>query len=146
MSCDNNQKAATKAAKQNGIPKQASKLAAVEAAASQKESLPELLSGETPNVRRLLALKNSKATIPASEVAKLFELEPDQPIAETVEGLGGRFGPTARLTIGKNTLGILTNGQEDTYGIQDVFITVPPTLTILNQGMAVRLAHYAAAR
>lgn len=93
MSCDNNQKAATKAAKQNGIPKQASKLAVIEAAASQKESLPELLSGETANVRRLLTLKNSKATIPASQVVKLFELEPDQPIAEAVEGLGAVLAP-----------------------------------------------------
>ena len=145
MSCDKVQKAATEAAKQNGTPKQANKLAAIEAA-SQKESLPELLSGETANVRCLLTLKNSKATIPASQVVKLFELEPDQPIAEAVEGLGDRFGPAAHLAVGKSTLGILTHGQKDTYGIQDVFITVPPTLTILNQGMAVRLAHYAVAR
>lgn len=126
MSCDINQKAATKTARQNGIPKQASKLAAIEVTASQKESLPELLSGETANVRRLLTLKNSKATIPASEVAKLFELEPDQPIAEAVDSLEDRFGPEARLAVGKSTLGILTHGQKDTYGIQDVFITFPP--------------------
>jgi hypothetical protein len=125
MSCDNNQKAATKIARQNGIPKQASKLAAIEATASQKESLPELLSGETANVRRLLTLKNSKATIPASEVAKLFELEPDQPITEAVEGLADRFGSEAHLTVGKSTLGILTNRQEDSFGVQDVFITLP---------------------
>lgn len=126
MSCDHNQKAATKAARQNGIPKQASKLAAIEATPSQKESLPELLSGETANVRRLLALKNSKATIPKDEVVKLFELEPDQPIAEAVEGLGDQFDLEARLAVGKRTLGILTTGQEDTYSIQDIFIILPP--------------------
>lgn len=126
MACDNSQKAATKAAQHNGISKQASKLAGTTATAAQKKSLPELLSGETSNVRRLFALKNSKTPIPADEVVRLFELEPGQPITEVIEGLGDRFGSEANLlTVGKSTLGILTNGKEGNYRVHDVFIILP---------------------
>lgn len=126
MACDNSQKAATKAAQHNGISKQASKLAGTTATAAQKKSLPELLSGETSNVRRLFVLKNSKTAIPADEVVRLFELEPGQPITEVIEGLGDRFGSEANLlTVGKSTLGILTNGKEGNYRVHDVFIMLP---------------------
>ncbi|MCQ3979569.1 MAG: hypothetical protein DPW09_39630 [Anaerolineae bacterium] len=73
------------------------------------------------NLRRLAAIRSAEETVQGEEIARLFGMKLGQQLVNS-KAIKARFGETARLALGKNAIGVISDAGNDRYGIQEIFV------------------------